>query len=248
MPVEEDRDYVFCPAATYIGSVGVGKGCLVGTRTLLLGLPVEIQEAEWNRSFTTTTWTIAGLSPPDAIRHIAAASSTDLPTFEALCSGLGQEVQGAVFVDLAEQKRLKVRAGLCTKGIYWSTRTSGPGWQGYGLGDKDLCQRWIGVRYVDVVCRARHGHEQQATANDKTMPASKSCMVRCVSRIATMHQSPHERVRRSQRTGVLKPAASPGRGDNHVASNRCHVEARPIPHRPCRCEEGPRDFSLGDVT
>ena len=50
---------------------------------------------------------------------------------------------GAVFVDLEEQKRLKLRTGLCTKGIYWSQRENGPGWKGYGLGSKELCEEWV---------------------------------------------------------------------------------------------------------
>ena len=137
------EDYAFCPQATYIGSVGIGKGCLLGTQKTLLGLPEKIDTAVWNHSWTTTTYSIEGMSPGEAIQGVANLDVMTPESFETALRELGQRCEGAVWVDLTEQKRLKLRAGLCTKGIYWSSRASGPGWRGYGLGDKEMTQKWI---------------------------------------------------------------------------------------------------------
>lgn len=143
MAIIENSDYVFCPKATYIGAIGIGKGCLVGTRSYLLGLPEQIESAVFNRSITTTTYSIAGLAPGDAIQTIAQAGDTDLAGFEGILTNLGANAEGAVFVDLSQQLRLKVRAGLLSKGVYWSDRNKGPGWKGYGLGPKSIAQTWV---------------------------------------------------------------------------------------------------------
>ncbi len=143
MAIIENKDYVFCPAATYIGAVGVGKGCLVGTSRFLLGLPERIDSGTWNRCFTTTTYSIAGMTPGEAIQGVATLDEMTLDLFEQSMIAFGESCKGAVFVDLESQKRLKLRSGLCTKGIYWSQRESGPGWKGYGLGSKELTEQWI---------------------------------------------------------------------------------------------------------
>lgn len=142
MTIQEFQDYAFCSSATYIGAVGVGKGCLIGTQNLLLGLPEQIHSGVWN-SVWTTTYSIEGKTPGEAIQGMAALESVNLQDFERSLVALGDKCDGAVLVNLAEQKRLKLRAGLCTKGVYWSARESGPGWSGYGLGSKELTQKWI---------------------------------------------------------------------------------------------------------
>ena len=143
MAITHGSQYVFCPAATYIGSVGVGKGCIVGTKNVLLGLPVEVQEAVWNDSITTKSWSIGGQDPGAAIQEIAQLDDTTLEGFEGYLESLSKNCPGAVFVEVAKVKRLKVRAGLCTKGVYWSDRESGPGWSGYGMGSKELTLEWM---------------------------------------------------------------------------------------------------------
>ena len=143
MAINENFDYVFCPAATYIGAVGVGKGCLVGTKKYLLGLPERIEEGVWNESITVTTYTLAGKPPGETIQDLAQVMEMGLATFEGTMEKLSRHCEGAVFVDLEAQKRVKVRAGFLSKGIYWSDRESGPGWKGYGLGAKPLAQKWV---------------------------------------------------------------------------------------------------------
>ena len=143
MAIVQEQDYVFCKSATYIGVEGIGKGCLIGTQKLILGLPESIDSAVWNRYFQTTTYSIDGMPPWQVLQTVAESESTVLEGFEDVLTSLGESFQGAVFVDLEQQKRLKVRSGWLTKGIYWSSNERGPGWQGYGLGKKAVADQWV---------------------------------------------------------------------------------------------------------
>ncbi|MEE2642348.1 MAG: hypothetical protein VX768_17080 [Planctomycetota bacterium] len=136
------EDYAFSPNATYIGTAGLGRGCLVGTRGVLLGLPERVFSGAGN-TWVTTTYSIQEMAPGEAIRGIAELEIMTLDDFENSLRQLGKICEGSVLVELGQQKRLKLRAGLCTKGIYWSARASGPGWSGYGLGNRELTQQWI---------------------------------------------------------------------------------------------------------
>ncbi len=140
MALIENTDYVFCPKTTYLGSGGMGTSCLVGTKNLLLCLPVELFEVDVLSAYTektTTTYSIGGASPAEAIQ-IMAADQDDLQEFEQMLVSLADECEDSILVRLDEIKRLKVKSSLLSKGVYYSGRETGPGWKALGLGKKPL--------------------------------------------------------------------------------------------------------------
>lgn len=136
MGLVENQDFVLSPKTTYFGPAGLGEGCLLGTKRCLLGLPKVIDTHVWNHSITTTTYSVDGRDPVAAIRHLAALGETNIDVFEQWMRNLGAQASGAVFVELASQKRLKVKAGWFSKGVYYSEKQSGPGWGAFTLGAK----------------------------------------------------------------------------------------------------------------
>ena len=98
----------------------------------------------WNHSFAKTTYSLDGKTHGEALKSMADHEDACVESLEIL----SKKCEGAVFVPLKDQKRLKLRTGLCTKGIYWAQRESGPGWRGYGLGSKALCEDWLAF-YAD---------------------------------------------------------------------------------------------------
>ncbi len=140
MTLTKLQDYVFCPKTTYYGSGGMGTGCLVGTQNLLLCLPIKLFEVDTGLTRTeqvTTQYSIAGKSPAEAIEVIAQEVDS-LERFEDFLVSMSETSEDSVLVRLDEIKRLKVKSSLLSKGVYYSSRESGPGWKALGLGKKPL--------------------------------------------------------------------------------------------------------------
>ena len=53
------------------------------------------------------------------------------------------QIDGATLIELDKAKRVRVRAGWFSRGIYASDREKGPGWKGYPLKGKALAQEWV---------------------------------------------------------------------------------------------------------
>ncbi len=140
MALSENSDYVFCPKVTFLSGAGMGTGCLVGTKNMLLSLPTNLLEAEvLSASQTTivTTYKVAGVSPSDAIPIIAKEMDT-VEQFEEILVELASGDSDGVLVKLDEIKRLNVKASWFSKAVYYSDREKGPGWKALGLGKKPL--------------------------------------------------------------------------------------------------------------
>ncbi len=143
MGLHEGRDYVFCAKATYVGALGVGEGCLIGTRNRLLMVPLKVQVVDWNRSVTTTQFTLGDEPLNVGLARVLGTTEMDVPALEAFMAGVAGEVGGSALVELDSRKRVRVRAGWFSRGIYHSDRVKGPGWMGYPLKGKRLAQNWV---------------------------------------------------------------------------------------------------------
>ncbi|MCB9568318.1 MAG: hypothetical protein H6710_14100 [Myxococcales bacterium] len=143
MALSEGSDFVFCPKTTYVGGAGIGEGCLIGTRRRLLMVPLRVDAAVWNRSVTTTTWRLGDEPLGDAIARILRDPALTLGGLEETMGALAEEIEGAVLGKLDEARRVRVRAGWFSRGVYFSAREKGPGWSGFPLKGKPLALAWL---------------------------------------------------------------------------------------------------------
>ena len=142
MALEDGRDFVYCPKTTYIGSAGVGDGCLVGTRTRLLMVPLRVDTAVWNRSVTTTTWQLGDEPIGTALARILSASDLTVDALNTTLESINEQIAATSLGKLDEAKRVRVRTGWFSRGIYHSAKAKGPGWTGFPLKGKPLAQAW----------------------------------------------------------------------------------------------------------
>lgn len=143
MSLEYGVDYVFCPKSTYVGSAGIGDGCLVGTKRLVLVVPLKIETVVWNRSITTTTFQLGNEPVNTGIGRVLTQPEATLGELEQLMSTIHSDLTGAVLHDVGHYARVRVRAGWFSRGIYFSEKEKGPGWKGYPLKGKEMAQHWV---------------------------------------------------------------------------------------------------------
>ncbi len=142
MSLTKNTDYVFSPKMTFLGPAGLGEGCLVGTKKLLVSLPMVLTDVDVRSQVTeetTTRYSFAGKTPAEAIETIAE-DCEDLNEFEAMLQQLAEGEGDGVIVELAQMQRLKVKLGWFSKGIYYSPKAKGPGWKAFTLGEKKVAQ------------------------------------------------------------------------------------------------------------
>ncbi|MEZ4380565.1 MAG: hypothetical protein R3A79_04420 [Nannocystaceae bacterium] len=133
---------MYCPRTTYVGSAGVGDGCVIGTHTRLLMVPLRVDTAVWNQSVTTTTWQLGDEPIGAALAKILSASDLTRDGLNATLESLAARVKATALGKLDEAKRVRVRTGWFSRGIYYSAKEKGPGWTGYPLKGKPLAQAW----------------------------------------------------------------------------------------------------------
>ncbi|OPL18620.1 MAG: hypothetical protein AVO35_04620 [Candidatus Aegiribacteria sp. MLS_C] len=136
MPVSEGEDFVFTAEMTYTGAAGTGRGCLLGSRDLILQLPVRTFTGS-ERTMGTRDWFIEGRPVVEYVRSRLEDPAIDATGLDGLMRELASAVEGAVLVDLSVVRRFKVRTSLLSGGIYTSLRDSGPGWKGFPLRKAD---------------------------------------------------------------------------------------------------------------
>ena len=143
MALIHGTDYVFCPKTTYIGTLGVGDGCLIGTRSLLLMLPLRVDKVEWNRHIETSLFHL-GDDPVDVtIQRVLEEEGLTVDALEGFMRDVAAKLPGSMVGELAEMKRVRVRAGFLSRGIYYSVKQKGGGWTGYPLKGKAMAQSWV---------------------------------------------------------------------------------------------------------
>ncbi|MFT5356525.1 MAG: hypothetical protein ACI9KE_003750 [Polyangiales bacterium] len=143
MGLQDGRDYVFCAKATYVGNLGVGEGCLVGTKGRLLMVPLKVQVVDWNRSVTTTQFSLGDEPLNVGLARVLSTAEMEVPSLESFMADVAAKVAGSALVELNSCKRVRVRDGWFSRGIYHSNRAKGPGWKGYPLKDKLVAQGWV---------------------------------------------------------------------------------------------------------
>lgn len=143
MALQQGRDYVFCPKTTYVGSLGLGTGCLVGTQRRLLMVPLQVEVVVWNRSITTTTFSLGDEPLNTGIARVLSGAELDVAGLETFMAEVAEGVEGSALVALDERERVRVRAGWFSRGIYHSDRPKGPGWKGYPLKGKQMALEWL---------------------------------------------------------------------------------------------------------
>lgn len=143
MALADGKDFVFCHRTTYVGTAGIGIGCLVGTRRRLLAVPLSVEVAVWNRSVTRTTFSLGDEPLNDGIARVLTGAELTVDELEEFLATIAGKLDGAALADLATAKRVRVRAGWFSRGIYHSAKERGPGWTGYPLKGRELAQRWL---------------------------------------------------------------------------------------------------------
>ena len=128
MGLVEGRDFVLAVNTAYVGCSGTGKGCIAGTKSILLAVPVETQIVT-GRRMIKTSWTLNGIDPAEAILKFEG----DVTDLEDFLRSIPAEISGSVLYDLSLVRRLRVRTGFLSRGIYVSENDSGPGWKGFSL-------------------------------------------------------------------------------------------------------------------
>lgn len=136
MAAVEGRDFALAEKTAYTGKMGVGKGCLVGTRNLLLQLPVRTGVGR-GRAMDTRDWTISGEPVVKYLRDRLNDPDLDSSGVDSELRRIASEAQGGEIVDLSVVRRLKVRLSLLSKGLYISEKSSGPGWRAFPLSKSD---------------------------------------------------------------------------------------------------------------
>ena len=141
MALTSGNDYAFHPKTTYVGSAGVGEGCIVATAKRVLMVPLTTTEAVWHSHVTETRYSLAG-RPVDVFFHeLLATPDLTVEALEELMALVADRIPAAALGDLTEAKRLKVSSGLLSKGLYFNNKESGlGGWGGYPLKGKEHLQ------------------------------------------------------------------------------------------------------------
>ena len=135
--MQPGRDFVMVDQLTYVGSAGVGKGCLVGTHNKLLVVPVRVTRA-FGFTHHSTEWTLKGMSPSELIKNFVSEPGVKTQDLENLMTEISNQIEGSVLHDLHEIRRLKVKSGFFSRGIYLNTRDSNVGWTAYPLSKLDI--------------------------------------------------------------------------------------------------------------
>ncbi|MBN2586097.1 MAG: hypothetical protein JXA64_06860 [Candidatus Fermentibacteraceae bacterium] len=136
MAVTKGTDYVFAEQMTYNGPDGIGKGCLLGTRSMILQLPVTTMERS-GRIMESRDWFIRGIPAGRFVRESLEDPSLDPSDLDGLMRDLASSLKGTDLIDLSTVMRLRVRSSLMSRGIYISVKSSGPGWRGFPLKKDD---------------------------------------------------------------------------------------------------------------
>jgi hypothetical protein len=136
MAVTEGIDYVFAEKMTYHGIKGIGKGCLLGTRDMILQLPVQTMEGG-GRTMGTRDWFIEGRPVAQYVRDALSDPSLRSSGMADVMRDLAAGMEGAELLDLSDFIRLKVKCSLFSRGIYLSRKSGGPGWRGFPLRKDD---------------------------------------------------------------------------------------------------------------
>lgn len=139
MALNEGQDYVFSRKITYVGKVGIGDGCVIGTLKTLLVEPVKVETVQWHRSITTTTFKIGGGSPVETFENLLKDPNISLSELDNFLKQVSQgKVAGCYFYDLSQVKKIRVKTSFFSRGIYInnSDRSIG-GWEGYALPKPD---------------------------------------------------------------------------------------------------------------
>jgi len=131
MALREGEHYVFCGKTTYLGLADATHGCLLGTRSLLLVLPLGLSPE----------------GPPSEpvdvrLRALLGDPGQTVPDLERSMRRLADEVAGGGCFELDQQARIRVRCGWLSRGIYLSDRPKGPGWIGFPLKPKATAEAW----------------------------------------------------------------------------------------------------------
>jgi hypothetical protein len=143
MTVEAGRDYVFAPNMTYHGNAGIGDGCLLGTMKSLLMIPLKTMSGA-GRKIVTSTYTLGGKSPAETILNLLSEPSLNAEGLEEVMKELVGKLQGSVLADLTTIGRVKVKAGMFSRGIYYNEKASGlGGWSGYPLKGKPKAEEFL---------------------------------------------------------------------------------------------------------
>jgi hypothetical protein len=108
-------------------------------------LPLKTEEVVWNSHITTTTYKIGGADPVQTLEALLADPKMTLVELNALLQDVAQQIPVAVLGDLTQMKRLKVRSGLFSRGVYYNPKESGVGgWVGYPLKGKEQAELFRG--------------------------------------------------------------------------------------------------------
>jgi hypothetical protein len=143
MALIHGTDYVFCPKATYVGKLGVGDGCLIGTRNLLLLLPSRVDKVEWNRYIEVRIFQLGDDPVNVSIQRVLEGEGLTVDELEVFMRDAAAKLPGSEVGELTQMKRVRVRAGFFSRGIYYSVKDKGVGWKGYPLKGKAMAQSWV---------------------------------------------------------------------------------------------------------
>ena len=106
-------------------------------------IPIRIDRAVWNSHVTTTTFQLGDETINDGLQRILTSPALTIDELHAVMRTTTARIQEARLVEIATMKRLRVRCGFLSKGVYWSQKERGPGWEGCSLKGKPLAQQWL---------------------------------------------------------------------------------------------------------
>jgi hypothetical protein len=125
MAVAAGKDYVFTPhLRTVLKGAGVSRACALVTRRALYMIPY-VAITGGGVTITRTTVSIGGMPPADYVARLLADPQMTPEALDAAVGGQCASIAGAVARPLEQFRRIKIRSGFFSRGVYLTERPDG---------------------------------------------------------------------------------------------------------------------------
>jgi hypothetical protein len=125
MAVTAGRDFAFSPhLRTVLKGAGVSRACALITRRALYMIPY-VSITGGGVTITRTTVTIGGMAPADYVARLLADPQMTPDALDAAMSQQCAGIAGAVARPLDQFRRIKIRSGFFSRGVYLTERAEG---------------------------------------------------------------------------------------------------------------------------
>ncbi|RME24403.1 MAG: hypothetical protein D6806_09630 [Deltaproteobacteria bacterium] len=124
MAVTAGKDYAYARRVSWVFERGVGKALAVATPNNLFVIPYNVVGGS-GLTITRTEASIGGFHPTKAVEQLLSDQSTTIAELERALAKWCGEITGSIVTPMSEFKRIVIRTGWFSRGVYLSKKTEG---------------------------------------------------------------------------------------------------------------------------